>query len=162
MPLCEHVTADYQTLRLSLKAHPMTFLRRNMTRQGYVGASGLAGVANGAALRMAGIVLIRQRPGSAKGVCFITLEDETGGANLVVWPKVFATFRKVAMTARLLEVHGHLQRSDGVTHVVADWLGDRSDALLRLSGEQQRGDLPAPRPGHPRQHRILPRSRDFH
>ncbi|MDS9467649.1 error-prone DNA polymerase [Paracoccus sp. MBLB3053] len=163
MPLCEHVTADYQTLRLSLKAHPIAFLRRSMQRQGYVAAQGLAGLPNGATLRMAGIVLIRQRPGSAKGVCFVTLEDETGSANLVIWPKVFARFRKVAMTARLLEVHGRVQRAEGVTHVVADWLADRSDALLRLSGEvAPRGELPAPRPGHPRQHRILPRSRDFH
>ncbi|MTH78575.1 error-prone DNA polymerase [Paracoccus aestuariivivens] len=163
MPLCEHVAADYQTLRLSLKAHPIAFLRSSMAKQGYVSARGLDALPNRTRLRMAGIVLIRQRPGSAKGVCFITIEDETGSANLVVWPKTFAQFRKVVMTARLLEVHGHIQRGEGVTHVVAEWLGDRSDALLRLTGDAPRATgLPAPRAGHPRQQRILPASRDFH
>ena len=161
MPLCEHVTADYQTLRLSLKAHPMAFLRRSMAAQGYVAAAGLAGLAHGAALSLAGIVLVRQRPGSARGVCFVTLEDETGVANLVLWEKTFAAFRKVVMTARLLEARGTVQRAGGVTHIVAHWLGDRSEALLRLAGESP-ADLPAPRPGHPRQIRILPNSRDFH
>lgn len=161
MPLPEQVTADYQTQRLSLKAHPMRFLRRSMQAQGYVSAAGLADLPQGAHLRMAGIVLVRQRPGSAKGVCFVTLEDETGVANLVLWKDVFARFRRVAMTARLLEVHGQLQRAEGVTHVVAHWLDDRSDALLRLAGESPR-ELPAPRPQHPRQVRMLPKSRDFH
>ncbi|MTH33611.1 DNA polymerase III subunit alpha [Paracoccus limosus] len=161
MPLCEHVAADYQTTRLSLKAHPLAFLRRSMTAQGYVPAAGLAGLAHGAHLRMAGIVLVRQRPGSAKGVCFITLEDETGVANLVLWESVFTRFRRVAMTARLLEVHGQIQRAEGVTHIVAHWLGDRSDALQRLAGEAPSA-LPAPVPQHPRQVRMLPKSRDFH
>ncbi|MCV2446557.1 error-prone DNA polymerase [Paracoccus sp. DMF] len=161
MPLSEQVTADYQTQRLSLKAHPMAFLRRSMQAQGYVSAAGLADLPNRAPLRMAGIVLVRQRPGSAKGICFVTLEDETGVANLVLWENVFARFRRVTMTARLLEVHGQVQRAEGVTHVVAQWLGDRSDALLRLAGESPR-DLPAPRPRHPRQVRMLPKSRDFH
>ena len=161
MPLPEQVTADYQTQRLSLKAHPMRFLRRSMQAQGYVSAANLADLPQGAHLRMAGIVLVRQRPGSAKGVCFVTLEDETGVANLVLWKDVFARFRRVAMTARLLEVHGQLQRAEGVTHVVAHWLDDRSDALLRLAGESPR-ELPAPRPQHPRQVRMLPKSRDFH
>lgn len=161
MALCEHVAADYQTLRLSLKAHPMAFLRRSLTAQGYVPAAGLARLPNRASLRMAGIVLVRQRPGSANGTCFVTLEDETGVANLVIWEKTFARFRKVVMTARLLEVHGHLQRAAGVTHIVAHWLGDRSDALLRLAGETSPA-LPAPRAGHPRQVRVLPKSRDFH
>ncbi len=161
MALCEHVAADYQTLRLSLKAHPMAFLRRSLTAQGYVPAAGLARLPNRASLRMAGIVLVRQRPGSANGTCFVTLEDETGVANLVIWEKTFAQFRKVVMTARLLEVHGQLQRAAGVTHIVAHWLGDRSDALLRLAGETSPA-LPAPRAGHPRQVRVLPKSRDFH
>ncbi|WP_449043353.1 error-prone DNA polymerase [Paracoccus versutus] len=161
MALCEHVAADYQTLRLSLKAHPMAFLRRSLTAQGYVPAAGLARLPNRASLRMAGIVLVRQRPGSANGTCFVTLEDETGVANLMIWEKTFARFRKVVMTARLLEVHGQLQRAAGVTHIVAHWLGDRSDALLRLAGETSPA-LPAPRAGHPRQVRVLPKSRDFH
>jgi len=161
MPLSEHVAADYQTLRLSLKAHPMAFLRRSLAEQGYVSTAGLATLPNRAHLRMAGIVLVRQRPGSAKGTCFITLEDETGVANLVIWQGIFARFRKVAMTARLLEIRGQIQRAEGVTHIVAHWLGDRSDALLRLAGEPPTA-LPQPRPGHPRRVRMLPKSRDFH
>jgi error-prone DNA polymerase len=174
MPLCEQVVADYQTLRLSLKAHPMAFLRASMARQGFVRAADLAGVANNRRLQMAGLVLVRQRPGSAKGVCFITLEDETGVANLVVWPKVMAAFRKVVMTARLMQVTGRVQRdpASGVTHIVVDALRDRSDALLRLSdrslapplsrADEVRNPIPAPSPGHPRNARIIPGSRDFH
>jgi error-prone DNA polymerase len=174
MPLCEHVVADYQTLRLSLKAHPMSFLRASMARQEYRAATDLATLRNGQHLRLAGLVLVRQRPGSAKGVCFITLEDETGVANLVVWPKVMAQFRKTIMTARLLQVTGHVQRdaSSGVVHVVVDGLTDRSDALLRLADSRfaislSRADevtrpIPQPTLGHPRNVRIIPNSRDFH
>ena len=174
MPLCEHVVADYQTLRLSLKAHPMTFLRASMARQGYRAAIDLGAMRNGQRLRLAGLVLVRQRPGSAKGVCFITLEDETGVANLVVWPKVMAAFRKVIMTARLLQVTGRVQRDpvSGVIHVVVEALADRSDALLRLSDTRlaiplSRADevvrpVPSPTHGHPRNLKIIPNSRDFH
>ncbi len=174
MPICEHVVADYQTLRLSLKAHPMSFLRASMARQGYCTAADLATLRNGQSLRLAGLVLVRQRPGSAKGVCFITLEDETGVANLVVWPKVMAAFRKVVMTARLLQVTGRVQRdpASGVVHVVVDALTDRNDALLRLSDSRlapplSRADevarpIPDPILGHPRNTKIIPDSRDFH
>ena len=169
MPRCEQVVADYQTLRLSLKAHPMTFLRASMARQGFVRAADLAELPGGRRVRLAGLVLIRQRPGSAKGVCFITLEDETGAANLVVWPKVMTAFRKVVMTARLMQVTGRLQRDpgSGVTHVVAEILQDRSDALLRLADRSlppspAHHSLPAPVLGHPRNARIMPNSRDFH
>jgi error-prone DNA polymerase len=174
MPVCEHVVADYQTLRLSLKAHPMAFLRTSMTRQGFVRAADLPGCRNGQRLKLAGLVLVRQRPGSAKGVCFITLEDETGVANLVVWPKVMAAFRKVIMTARLMQVVGRLQRdpASGVTHIVVEALHDRSDVLLRLSdrslpvplsrADEVRNPIPAPAHRHPRNARIIPASRDFH
>ena len=172
MPLCEHVVADYQTLRLSLKAHPMSFLRASMTRQGYKSAADLVRCRNGQTLRLAGIVLIRQRPGTAKGVCFVTLEDETGVANLVVWPKVMEQFRKAVMTARLMEVRGHVQRDADVIHVIAAEIVDRSDALWRLSGDRfqpplSRADevtrpVAGSRGGHPRDVRIIPGSRDFH
>ena len=184
MPLCEQVVADYQTLRLSLKAHPMAFLRSSMAQQGYVRAADLAGIANNRRVRIAGLVLVRQRPGSAKGVCFITIEDESGVANLVVWPKVMAAFRKVVMTARLMQVSGRLQRDggSGVTHIIVESLQDRGDILLRLSDRSlslpapsaaldadgvPRTDragpaLPPPAPGHPRNARIIPGSRDFH
>ncbi|SDE87456.1 error-prone DNA polymerase [Paracoccus isoporae] len=163
MPVCEQVVADYQTMRLSLKAHPMRFLRASLRAQGYDTAAGLARRGNGARVKLAGLVLIRQRPGSAKGVCFITVEDETGSANLVLWPKIFEAFRKPAMTARVLAVEGRLQRGEGVTHLVVDRLTDRSDVLSRLAGLA--GPGPGPGAGglkHPRDVRVLPGSRDFH
>ncbi len=172
MPVCEHVVADYQTLRLSLKAHPMAFLRKSMARQGYTAAGDLTRVRNRQLISLAGIVLIRQRPGSAKGVCFITLEDETGVANLVVWPTVFEAFRRVIMQSRLIDVHGVLQRDADVTHVVANRLADRSDALDRLSNDpmevplaradEVRKPLPNGTHRHPRDVRVIPKSRDFH
>jgi error-prone DNA polymerase len=176
MPICEHVVSDYQTTRLSLKAHPMSFLRRSMHKQGYATTRSLDGMRNGQRIKLAGIVLIRQRPGSAKGVCFITLEDETGVANLVVWPKVMEAFRKVIMQSRVIDVRGVVQRSEDVIHVVANHLSDRSDALDRLSQNPMEVPLaradevkkPIPhgsrgvRGGHPRDARIIPKSRDFH
>lgn len=161
MPKREEVIADYQTLRLSLKAHPLRFLRRSLQRQGYVSANGLAGQAHGARVQMAGLVLIRQRPGTAKGVCFLTIEDETGTANLVFWPKVFTRFRKVVMGARVIAIKGRIQRAQGITHIVVTEAQDRSDVLGRLAGTEKR-DLGAARPTHPRAARIIPASRDFH
>ena len=174
MARAEHVVADYQTLRLSLKAHPMRFFRRSLAAQGFVSAADLPRLGHGPAVSLAGLVLIRQKPGSAKGTCFITLEDETGIANLVIWPKMFAAFRPVIMSARLMVVHGRVQSDGRVIHVVADRLEDRSDRLARLSGEAlpgitTRGDHPThPLPqqvgmrGHPRDARVVPKSRDFH
>ena len=172
MPKCEHVVADYQTLRLSLKAHPMQFLRKSMAAQGYISASDLLNMRNGQIVRLAGIVLIRQRPGSAKGVCFITLEDETGIANLVVWPKVMEAFRKTIMRSRLIDIRGKIQRDADVLHVVAYHLEDRSDRLERLSNtemqiplaraDEVRKAMPNTTHRHPRDVRIIPKSRDFH
>jgi error-prone DNA polymerase len=172
MPVCEQVIADYQTLRLSLKKHPMAFLRRSLAAQGYTDCTALKTSRAWQKISMAGLVLIRQRPGSAKGVCFITIEDEFGVANLVVWPKVMEQFRKIVMQSRLLVIHGYVQRDVDVIHVVAERLEDRSDALLRLSPEGMattaaRADhvahpLPASSGRHPRDVRIIPKSRDFH
>ena len=173
MPVCEHVVADYQTTRLSLKAHPMSFLRRSMTKQGYTRTDELEAMRNGQSLKLAGIVLIRQRPGSAKGVCFITIEDEKGVANLVVWPKVMEAYRKVIMQARVIDVRGVVQKSEDVIHVVAHHLNDRSDALERLSNDVMEPPLARAdevkrnidadhRMGHPRNVRVIPKSRDFH
>ncbi len=180
MPLSEQVVADYQTLRLSLKAHPMSFLRRSMAAQGYVTAASLATTRQWQRVKLGGLVLIRQRPGSAKGVCFITLEDETGTANLVVWPKVMEAFRRVVMQSRLLVIEGYVQRDVEIVHVVAERLEDRSDALGRLAPEALapqmsradevnrplQGSARSPQPtagsGHPRDARVIPKSRDFH
>ncbi len=167
MPVCEQVVADYQTLRLSLKAHPMSFLRKSMDIQGFTNTRALLDARPNKRVKMAGLVLIRQRPGTAKGVCFITIEDEFGVANLVVWPTVMEQYRKTVMQSRLLMIEGYVQRDDTIIHVVATHLVDRNDALIRLAADGPEdnpadGSLPAPTHRHPRNARIIPKSRDFH
>ncbi|MGE0340050.1 MAG: error-prone DNA polymerase [Xanthobacteraceae bacterium] len=175
MPLPEHVVADYQTVGLSLKGHPMEFLRAQFNRERVLSCKAATSAKDGAFLRCAGAVLVRQRPGTAKGVVFMTIEDETGIANVVVWQSTFTRFRKEVMGARLVLVEGRIQRSEeGVVHLVAERLADRSAELRRLSdGEEAEplGDADAVLhlqsedhrvPHHPRNVRILPKSRDFH
>lgn len=177
MPLSEEVVADYQTQRLSLKAHPLAFLRASLADRGFVRASELRERKYRSAVQVAGVVLIRQRPGSAKGVCFITLEDETGVVNLVIWPDLMEKQRKVIMGARLIEVKGRVEYDDEVIHVIATHLTDATPALHALSDdllpqtldradEVRRpieGRMPAyHRAGHPRDARVIPKSRDFH
>ncbi len=205
MPLSEEVVTDYQTTRLSLKAHPMVFLRPSLADRGFVRACDLRDRKYRSIVHVAGVVLIRQRPGSAKGVCFITLEDETGVANLVVWPDLMAKQRRVIMSARLIEVRGRVEYDDEVIHVIAQHLNDATDHLYNLSDDMLHaptaradhvtspppdGSLPQGRTmstatsedrrakkglrvrdiidelpnstGHPRNHRIIPKSRDFH
>jgi error-prone DNA polymerase len=118
MPLGEHVLTDYATVRMSLKAHPMALLRGEFAGLGYVQTKDLATLPANRILKVAGIVLIRQRPGSANGVIFSTLEDETGIANIITWPKTFERYRRTVLAARLLGVRGTLQREHGVMHVV--------------------------------------------
>ena len=122
-------------------------------------------------MSLAGLVLIRQRPGTANGVVFITIEDETGVANLVVWPDVFEKQRKIVMGARLMCVRGLLQTDENVIYVVARHLSDDTHMLRHLSEDiltppLAQGDAPGalrPPPGrHPRDAEIIPRSRDFH
>ncbi|WP_316168151.1 MULTISPECIES: error-prone DNA polymerase [unclassified Bradyrhizobium] len=184
MPLAEQVVADYQTIRLSLKGHPMEFLRQRFAREGVIACRDVNDANDRRFMRCAGVVLVRQRPGSSKGVVFMTLEDETGIANIVVWPKVMERFRKEVMGARLVLVEGHIQSSpEKVVHLVAERLIDRSADLSLLSDDRlgpqavphgpmpaeplqddrrQHHDNPAQKVGHPRNVRILPRSRDFH
>lgn len=172
MPLCEHVVADYQTIRLSLKAHPFEFLRGEYRESGFRQNSELRRIKSGVRVSVAGIVLIRQRPGTAKGVCFITLEDESGIANLVVWPDVMARFRKTIMSARMIEVHGKVQKDEDVIHIVAEKLTDATPKLLALSDDLletqvDRADhvvnpIPSGLHRHPRNVQIIPKSRDFH
>jgi error-prone DNA polymerase len=206
MPLSEEVVADYQTQRLSLKAHPLSFLRGGLAARGFVPAAELRQRKFRSTVQVAGVVLIRQRPGSAKGVCFITLEDESGIVNLVVWPDMMEKYRQVIMGARLMEVRGRVEYDDEVIHVIAAHLADATADLHRLSDDLMplsiaRADhcnnpLPsrwgphgvllkegeeAPTPtepwqppgpgnrdcgyaqrGHPRDARIIPKSRDFH
>jgi error-prone DNA polymerase len=185
MPLPEQVVADYQTIRLSLKGHPMEFLRPMFTKEGVIACDGVCHDKDRRHVRCAGVVLVRQRPGSAKGVVFMTLEDETGIANIVVWPKVMERFRKEVMGARLILVEGYIQSSpEQVTHLVAQRLFDRSHDLMNLANDavhrkhalpvgpalieplhddrRQHPDNPAQKIRHPRDVRILPPSRDFH
>jgi error-prone DNA polymerase len=185
MPLPEQVVADYQTIRLSLKGHPMQFLRPMFAAELVVSCAEVSHANDKRRVRCAGVVLVRQRPGSAKGVVFMTLEDETGIANIVVWPKVMERFRKEVMGARLILVEGTIQSSpEKVVHLVAERLFDRSSDLIHLSNDtlgrkqvlpsslalieplhddrRQHPDNPAQKIRHPRNVRILPPSRDFH
>jgi error-prone DNA polymerase len=132
MPLGEHVVEDYASLSLTLKRHPLAFLRREFTREGLVTAAELARLPVDRRLSIAGVVLIRQRPGSAKGVVFITIEDETGIANLIVWPQILERFRRAALGATLLRCTGKLQREENVIHIVADRLDDMTSRLNTL------------------------------
>jgi len=160
MALSEHVLADYQTIRLSLKAYPTQFLRPLFDSEGIASCKDMTALADGAFVRCAGVVLVRQRPGKGNAI-FVTLSDETGVCNVVIWARLFETFRKEVMGARLLLAEGRVQKSpEGVAYLMAEKLIDRSADLRRLSGE----GLPAPKPvhRHPRDVRILPPSRDFH
>jgi error-prone DNA polymerase len=131
----EHVINDYRYLTLSLKAHPVSFLREGFSKQGIVTNRSLDAVRNGRMVTVAGLVLVRQRPGTAKGVIFMTLEDETGVANAIVWKNVFETYRSVVMGARLVKIRGRLQSASGVIHVVASHLEDMTPALGILQKE---------------------------
>jgi error-prone DNA polymerase len=164
--LGEHVVADYAALGLSLKTHPVAFFRDELAARGILTSARhwderLAG----RRVTVAGLVLVRQRPGTAKGVIFLTLEDETGIVNVVVWPKVFEANRRVLMTAQFLAVRGRIQREGLVIHVVAEELIDLTHELRRL------GDGTATLPKPAKDHREgggswrppwTPKSRDFH
>ncbi|MGE3991475.1 error-prone DNA polymerase [Pseudorhodoplanes sp.] len=129
----EQVVEDYRHLKLSLRAHPVSFLRADLDARSILRNEALTRTPSGRRVSIAGIVLIRQRPGTAKGVIFMTLEDETGIANTIVWPKVFETFRPVVLGARLVGVTGRLQNEKGVIHVVAEQIDDLTPLLGRLS-----------------------------
>jgi error-prone DNA polymerase len=147
MPLGEEVVSDYAALKLSLKAHPVSFVRETLAAKGFVTNARVAEIANGALVSTAGLVLIRQRPASASGVIFVTLEDETGVANLVVWPKVFERFRAQLLGARLLGVKGVVQKEGEVVHVVARALFDMTAELARLSDRSEAPRLSRDDPG---------------
>lgn len=166
MPLSEHVATDYQTIRLSLKAHPVSFLRESLARKGILSCCDLEPGRNSQTVSVAGLVLVRQRPGSAKGVVFLTIEDETGVANIIVWQKVFEQHRATLMGSRLIIITGTLQHEDNVTHIVADYMEDASGALLQLLEAPPSGKPALPpyrHSSHPRNvNGLVPKSRDFH
>jgi error-prone DNA polymerase len=160
-PMAEHVLTDYQTTRLSLKGHPMAFLRERFAAEGVLSAREVAAAKNGSIIRTAGVVLIRQRPGKGNAV-FITLEDESGIVNILLWARLFERQRRAVMASRLMLAEGEVQRSrEGVIHLMATRILDRTDRLDALGDEAAPGG-PMPRHGHPRDVRILPKSRDFH
>lgn len=190
-PLTEgrEVVEDYRSIQLSLRAHPVSFLREELSGMKIVSCGDLPNQRDGRNLEVAGIVLVRQRPGSAKGVLFVTIEDETGVANAILWPDKFDTFRRQIMSASMIAVRGRLQKEGEIIHVIADRITNL-DPMLRSIGRQDlnlphgRGDGaahgggPDPRdPGFPKdrvlaapafgtdgkQDDILPvRSHDFH
>ena len=173
MPLSEHVATDYQMTRLSLKAHPMAFLRSLFRSESVLSCAEISAGRNGARVKAAGVVLCRQRPGKGNAV-FITIEDETGIANALLWARLMNSQRQTVMASRLMVIEGVIQRSrEGVVHLMATRIHDRSDELERLtsgcsiqpqpsySDEIAHPQMPRGN-GHPRNVRILPRSRDFH
>jgi error-prone DNA polymerase len=166
----EEVVADYQTARLSLKGHPMQFLRTSLTREGVASCAEANLAPDGRKVRVAGVVLTRQRPGKGNAV-FITVEDETGIVNALLWARDMERQRRAVMAARLMLIEGEIQRSkEGVVHLMASRVIDRTAMLddLSLQGKaSSRGDetLHPQRPrmhGHPRNVRVIPKSRDFH
>jgi error-prone DNA polymerase len=144
MPPGEQVVEDYRHLHLSLKAHPVSFLRADLDRRGVVRHERLPTVSSGRRVTVAGLVLVRQRPGTAKGVIFMTLEDETGIANTIVWQRTFEAFRPEVLGARLISVTGPLQNASGVIHVVAEDIRDLTPLLRRLSEDHGCVDAAAP------------------
>lgn len=188
MPLGEHIVEDYRTLGLSLKAHPCALLRAHLEKGRAIKTESLPQCANGQRVRVAGLVLVRQRPGTASGVIFMTLEDETGIANVVVWPKLFERFRRQVLGGRLVAVDGPVQIESGVIHVIAERVLDWTPLLSRLSAHGEEIDATTPNdepkkggPGgswrgdpqrHPRNVRItlsdsggadvMPKGRNFH
>ena len=172
----EQVVEDYRTLRLSLRAHPLSFLRARLAARGVLPAEALLRAQDGDRAATAGLVLVRQRPGSAKGVIFMTLEDETGTVNIVVWPKILEKYRPAVLGGRLAMVRGRLQRAGEIVHLVAAHLEDLThwlDLLMPDEGTVQPSADSAgagPRGGrrlaaspsrHPRNQRVIPNSRDF-
>jgi len=188
MPLGEHVVEDYRTLGLSLKTHPAALLRDELAARRAIKAEMLPGIPNGQRTRVAGLVLVRQRPGTASGVIFMTLEDETGIANIVVWPKMFERFRPEVLGGRLVAIDGPVQSESGVIHVIAERVHDWTPLLRHLSAAGAAIDPSTPNdeprkggPGgswrgdpqrHPRNERInlsasgaanaMPKGRNFH
>ncbi len=180
MPLGEHVVEDYRHLSLSLKAHPVSFLRAQLRTKKIHRCEQLALLRNRRAT-VAGLVLVRQRPGSSKGVIFMTLEDETGIANAIVWPTVFETFRPLVLGARFVAITGRVQNEAGVIHMIADhfedltpWLSQLAHAGPQISAlanadelrhrqerpdkQRERADLLA----LPTEAAVMPKGRNFH
>lgn len=192
MPLGRQVVEDYRALNLSLKAHPVSFVRRELEARHVVRNETLRDTPPGGIVTVSGLVLVRQRPGSANGVIFMTLEDETGIANAIVWPKVFERFRPVVMGSRLVSITGKLQKESDVIHVVAQRIDNLSfllgnlsdgadiDTVARVDEVKHPVSVRSVRERHPRNvtffkdksetagnlardvHQVMPKGRNFH
>jgi error-prone DNA polymerase len=132
MPAGGEVVSDYRSVGLTLRQHPVSFVREELERLGVISCASLADLQPGRRITVAGIMLVRQRPGSAKGVMFATIEDETGHANIIVWPKVFERQRRIVLSAGMIACRGLLQRESDVTHIVAEELTDLSRLLASV------------------------------
>jgi len=138
MMLSEHVVHDYASTSLSLKAHPVSFIREKLKLLHITSAAELSHLQDGDLIKVSGLVLVRQRPGTAKGICFITIEDETGSANLVVFPNIFQKFRKEILQSRLLMAEGKLQIEGEVLHVIVSTCYDLSKLLHHLAVSKEK------------------------
>ncbi len=162
MSLGEHVVQDYATMAISLKAHPVSFVREELSRLRASTAEQLTTARDGDIVKVAGLILVRQRPGTASGICFITLEDETGTANLVVFQKLFDQYRKEIIQSRLLMVEGQLQKEGEVIHVIVR----RCFNVTQLLGKLQTSDLDvrmsrSDETTSPFQSNVFPEGRNF-
>jgi error-prone DNA polymerase len=142
MSEARNVVEDYRSRGLSLRQHPVSFMRDDLARGGAVPCSALRTMRYGRRVTVAGLVLVRQKPGSAKGVMFITIEDETEVANLVIWPSLFERQRRLILSAGMMAVRGTVQRDGDVIHVVADHLTDLSDMLRQVGDRRDGQDFP--------------------
>ena len=147
MSLGRHVVEDYRHLHLSLKTHPLALLRPELKARRILPNAEFLRLRDGARARIAGLVLVRQHPGSAKSI-FMTLEDETAAANVIVWPKIFEAYRPIVMGARLVAVSGRVQSESNVIHLIAEKLEDLTGLLHTLDADKPEA--------------VMPRGRNFH
>jgi error-prone DNA polymerase len=141
MEMAEHVVHDYASIALSLKGHPVSFIREKLSQLHVVKTADLQQLKNGNPVKVAGLVLVRQRPGTAKGVCFMTIEDESGFANLVIWESMFDKYRKEILQSKLIMVEGKVQIEGDVIHVIVNACYNFSRLLRKLT-PTAREDLP--------------------
>ena len=164
MTLGEHVIQDYASMALSLKAHPVSFVRDDLNSLRVLSAAQLTAAQDGDLVKVAGLILVRQRPGTASGICFITLEDETGTMNLVVFQKLFDEYRKEIIQSKLLLVEGKLQKEGEVIHVIVKRCFNASGMLLRMTTHEKDLTLSRSRADEttsPFQGKIFPEGRNF-
>lgn len=154
-----NVIEDYSHTGLTLRQHPVAFLRRDLSARNIIPCAEAMNARDGRWVYTAGLVLVRQKPGSAKGVMFITIEDETGPANIVVWPSLFEKRRRVVLGSSMMAINGRIQREGEVVHLVAQQLFDLSDDLVGLADRETEFKLPTGR-GDEFAHGGGPDSRD--